>query len=90
MEDVVVLGVGMHRFGIWKPVPLPTLARDAGRAALADAGISFKDVGAAWVGHMHAPPMTAVAMMKEFRLTGLPMSRVENASATGSVAFREA
>jgi len=90
MEDVVVLGTGMHRFGIWKPVPLATLARDAGRAALADAGISFGDVGAAWVGHMHAPPMAAVSMMKEFGLTGLPVTRVENASATGSVAFREA
>src|SRR5215831_835043 len=90
MEEVCVVGVGMHRFGIWRDVPLATLARVAGRAALADAGISFRDVGAAWVGHMHAPAMKAVVLMKEFGLTGLPVTRVESASATGSVAFREA
>ncbi|HYC21823.1 MAG TPA: thiolase family protein [Candidatus Bathyarchaeia archaeon] len=90
MEEVCVIGVGMHRFGIWRDVPLATLARTAGRAALADAGISFRDVEAAWVGHLHAPAMKATLLMKEFGLTGLPVTRVEAASATGSVAFREA
>src|SRR5262249_35091950 len=32
----------------------------------------------------------AVRVMKEFGLTGIPIQRVENASATGSAAFREA
>jgi len=90
MDDVCVVGVGMHRFGVLRQTPAATLVREAGRAALADAGISFRDVGAAWVGHLYAPPMMAVYWMKEFGLTGLPITRVENASATGSVAFREA
>jgi acetyl-CoA acetyltransferase len=90
MEDVAVIGVGMHRFGVWKQTPLATLAREAGLAALKDAGISFRDVGAAWVGHLYAAPMKATVFMKEFGLTGLPVTRVEAASATGSVAFREA
>ena len=64
--------------------------REAGRAALADAGLSFRDVGEAFVGHMQLPPMKAVSYMKEFGLTGIPITRVENASATGSAAFREA
>ena len=34
--------------------------------------------------------MTGVRVMKEFGLTGLPIQRIENASATGSAAFREA
>jgi acetyl-CoA acetyltransferase len=34
--------------------------------------------------------MTGVRVMKEFGLTGLPVQRIENASATGSAAFREA
>jgi acetyl-CoA acetyltransferase len=90
MRDVVVLGVGMHRFGAWKGVSAATLVREAGRAALADAGVSFRDVGEAFVGHMQLPPMKAVYYMKEFGLTGLPITRVENASATGAAAFREA
>jgi acetyl-CoA acetyltransferase len=90
MDDVAVLGVGMHRFGVWKREPLAALARGAGQAALRDAGVTFRDVGAAWVGHLYAEPMVATTVMKEFGLTGLPVTRVESASATGSVAFREA
>jgi acetyl-CoA acetyltransferase len=47
-------------------------------------------VNAAFVGHIFATPMTGVRVMKEFGLTGLPIQRVENASATGAAAFREA
>ena len=90
MRDVVVLGVGMHRFGIHRKIPMSQLVRTAGRAALNDAGIGFRDVQAAYVGYLHAPVMSAPKQMKEFGLTGIPLLHVENASATGSVAFREA
>jgi acetyl-CoA acetyltransferase len=58
--------------------------------ALRDAGLSFRDVQAAYVGHIFAQPMSGVRVMKEFGLTGIPIQRIENASATGSAAFREA
>lgn len=90
MKDVAVLGVGMYRFGMWAEVSNATMGRDAGMAALRDAGLSFRDVQAAYVGHIFAPVMTGVRVMKEFGLTGLPVQHVENASATGSAAFREA
>ena len=90
MNDVAVLGVGMYRFGMWSDVSNATMGRDAGMAALRDAGLSFRDVQAAYVGHIFAPVMTGVRVMKEFGLTGLPVQHVENASATGSAAFREA
>lgn len=89
MRDVAVLGVGMYRFGMWD-VPNAVMAREAGMAALRDAGLSFRDVQAAYVGHIFAPVMSAVRVMKEFGLTGIPVQHVENASATGSAAFREA
>src|SRR5262245_7880226 len=66
------------------------MRRIAGMAALADAGISFRDVNAAYVGHIFAQVMSGVRVMKEFGLTGIPVQRIENASATGSAAFREA
>jgi len=90
MKDVAVLGVGMYRFGMWSDVTNATMARAAGMGALRDAGLSFRDMQAAYVGHMFAPVMTGVRVMKEFGLTGLPVQHIENASATGSAAFREA
>ncbi len=90
LEDVVVLGVGMCRFGVHRDTTLTELAREAGLKALEDAGLSFRDVGEAFVGYMQGLPMLGIKIMKEFGLTGLPVTHVENASATGLVAFREA
>jgi acetyl-CoA acetyltransferase len=80
----------MTRFGVYRDRSNIDLAREAGLAALRDAGISFKEVGEAFVGYLGAMPMTGIRAMKEFGLTGLPVTHVENASATGLVAFRDA
>ncbi|TDJ03103.1 MAG: thiolase family protein [Deltaproteobacteria bacterium] len=90
LEDVAVLGVGMCRFGVHRDTTLTELAREAGLKALEDAGLGFRDVGEAFVGYMQGLPMLGIKIMKEFGLTGLPVTHVENASATGLVAFREA
>ncbi len=90
MKDVAVLGVGMHRFGMWADKSNADMGREAGLAALKDAGLSFRDVQAAYVGYIFAPVMSGTRAMKEFGLTGIPIQHVENASATGSAAFREA
>ena len=91
MRDVAVLGVGMHPFGLWgREKTNPIMAREAGLAALKDANLSFNDVNAAYVGHIFAPVMAGVRVMKEFGLTGLPIQRIDNASATGSAIFYEA
>ena len=90
LQDVAVVGVGMTRFGSYRDRTLVELAREAGVRALDDAGISLRDVGEAFVGYMQATPMAGIKIMKEFGLTGLPVTHVENASATGLIAFREA
>jgi acetyl-CoA acetyltransferase len=91
MRDVAVLGVGMHRFGAYYgEKPNTEMALAAGMAAMRDAGLTFPDMQAAYVGHIFATVMSGVRVMKEFGLTGLPIQRIENASATGSAAFREA
>jgi len=90
MKDVAVLGVGMHRFGMWAERSNADMAREAGLAALKDAGMSFNDIQAAYVGYIFAQVMSGLRTMKEFGLTGIPIQHVENASATGSAAFREA
>lgn len=90
MKGVAVLGVGMHRFGLWPDLSNADMGLAAGMEALRDAGLSFRDVQAAYVGHIFAHPMAGLRAMKEFGLTGIPIQRIENASATGSAAFREA
>lgn len=90
IENAAVLGVGMTRFGRWRDRTNLELAREAGLAALRDAGIRLSDVDEAWVGTIGGQPMLPVRVMKEFGLTGLPVNHVENASATGLAAFREA
>jgi acetyl-CoA acetyltransferase len=89
LRDVAVLGVGMTPFGSYRARGPADLAREAGLAALADAGVGFRDVREAFTGYL-VGPMVGVKAMKELGLTGLPVTHVENASATGLSAFREA
>ncbi len=90
MKNVAVLGVGMSRFGMWPDKSNADMGREAGMAALTDAGLSFRDIDGSFVGQIFAPVMSGVRVMKEFGLTGIPVQRIENASATGSAAFAEA
>ncbi len=90
LENVCVIGVGMTPFSRRYEDSQSNLARQAGLDALDDASVGFDQIGEAFVGYMQAQPMTGIKVMKEFGLTGLPVTHVENASATGLVAFREA
>ena len=58
LENVAVLGVGMTRFGVIRDKSPIDLAREAGLLALADAGISFREVAEAFVGYIGGTPMT--------------------------------
>lgn len=89
-EGVAVAGIGMIRFGMMKERPAVHLARDAGLAALHDAGMTLADIDEAFVAYITPGSMTGVKAMKELGLTGLPVNHTENASATGLVAFRDA
>jgi len=90
MKNVAVLGVGMHPFGVWHDSPNADMSLVAGMEALNDSGLTFPDIQAAYVGYILGWTMSGVRVMKEFGLTGIPIQHVENASATGSAAFREA
>jgi acetyl-CoA acetyltransferase len=89
-EGVAVAGIGMVRFDNLRDVPLMHIARDAGLRALHDAGMTLADIDEAMVGYITPGSMIGVKAMKELGLTGLPVTHIENASATGLVAFREA
>ena len=88
-RDVFVLGVGMSRFGA-PGVEVADRAFQAGVEALEDAGTPFTDVGAVYLGSVFTPPTFGVRVVKDLGLTGVPVVRVEAASATGAAAFHEA
>src|ERR1700730_8814895 len=89
-EGVAVPGVGRVPFGMLGAQPILHLARDAGLLALHDADMTLADVDEAFVGYIQLASMIGIKAMKELGLTGLPVTHIENASATGLVAFREA
>lgn len=88
-RDVYVIGVGMHRF-TKEYVPIRDMYFTAGVEALKDAGIDFRDVGYLYNGYIGGGMMEGTGYAKDLGLTGIPVVHVENASATGSSAFREA
>ena len=90
IEAAAVAGIGMVRFNRYPDHSGAHLARDAGLLALRDAGITLADVDEAFVGYIQPAAMIGIKAVKELGLTGLPVTHIENASATGLVAFREA
>ncbi len=89
IDDVYVIGVGMHPFQRVAP-SAREMAYVAGKAALADAGIKFRDVGELYNGYLGGNMLEGISFAKDFGLNNASITHVENASATGSTAFREA
>ena len=88
-REVYVIGVGMAPFG-QPDVKASDLGFDAGVAALDDAGVAFGEVGYLYNGYITGGLLAGVTLAKDLGLTGVPITHVENASATGSCAFHEA
>ena len=85
---VVVVGVGMHRYQRASETSFVTLGTTAAREALKDAGLDWNAVQSAFVA-TSLLGMTAGRQITRFLgRSDLPLVQVENASASGSSAFR--
>ncbi|WP_035287557.1 lipid-transfer protein [Actinokineospora spheciospongiae] len=84
-----VIGVGMTKFE--KPGSrdwdYPDMAREAGRNALADAGIEYPLVEQAYVGYVYGESTSGQRAVYELGLTGIPVINVNNNCSTGSTAL---
>ena len=94
MRDVAVIGVGMTQFGKHTDRTIRELGEEALWAALTDAGVAPKDVQVAYVGNalgrLSGQEMIAGQMLlREVGITSIPITRVEDACASASFAFRE-
>ena len=90
MRKVAVIGVGLHAYGKWNDKKPKDLAQTAVTSALKGAGVRWEDVGSAWCGHTSLGMTAGARLFQQFGPTGLSITNVENASATGSYAFRGA
>jgi acetyl-CoA acyltransferase len=89
--DIWILGIHMTKFGKHPQEDTVDLAAEAAMTALADGGVTMKDMGVLAAGNL----MTASAglgqqLQKQIGQTGIPVYNVVNACATGATALRTA
>jgi acetyl-CoA acyltransferase len=90
MGDVYIVGVDMLPFGRYPDRTVTDLAAEAALLALDDAGLTIKDIQALYCGNLiQSMHMIGQRMLREIGMTGIPVSNVANACATGATAFRE-
>jgi acetyl-CoA acyltransferase len=90
-EDVWILGISMTKFGKHPDKDTIDLASEASMNALADAGVSMKDIGVLAAGNlMAAGAGIGQQLQKQIGQTGIPVFNVANACATGATALRVA
>src|SRR5580765_7129554 len=90
MRKVAVIGVGLHAYGKFPEKKPKELAQTAIDGALRTAGIEWRDLQSAWCGHTRLGMTAGARLFAPLGQTGLSITNVENASATGSYAFRGA
>ncbi len=88
-EDVYILGIKMTKFGKHKELDTVDLATEATLAALADGGVTMKDMNIIAAGNLMGGAMPiAQVIQKACGQTGIPAYNVSNACATGATALR--
>jgi acetyl-CoA C-acetyltransferase len=84
MNDVAIIGVGLHPFGRFEGKSAMEMGADAIQAALADAGLDWKDIQFGVGGSHEVSNPDAVTRL--VGLTGIPFTDVFNACATAASA----
>ncbi len=90
VREVVVLGAGMYRYGIYPDIPFTAMGSQAVQNALKDAGMDWQDVEVGYCSHANLSNAAGHILAWHIGANGMTMTNVENASASGNSAFREA
>lgn len=89
MQDVYIVGVGIHPFGRTDK-SYETIGSEAAAAALADAGLEWKAVQAAYLARMYLPATSGPRILRRLGGTDISIIDVEAACASGGAALRQA
>jgi acetyl-CoA acyltransferase len=88
-DEVYILGITMTKFGKHPDKDIVDLAAWAAQDALADAGVTMKDIGVLASGTVRGPlGGVGQQLQKQIGQTGIPVFNVLNACATGATALR--
>jgi acetyl-CoA acetyltransferase len=85
-NDVAIIGVGIHPFGRFEKTCMQ-MGADAIQAALADAGVAWRDIQFGFGGSHEVSNPDAVTRL--VGLTGIPFTNVSNACATAASAIAQ-
>ena len=88
-DRVAIIGMGCTKFGERWDAGTSDLIVEAAYEAYEDAGVEPKDIQAAWVGTVQSF-RTGQPLAQALKLDYVPITRVENACATATDAFRNA
>ena len=87
-SKVFVSGVGMIPFTkAGTGAPYDQMGAEAGRMALADAGISYDDIEQAYAGYVYGDSTSGQKALYKIGMTGIPVINVNNNCSTGSTAL---
>src|SRR6195952_291620 len=89
-DPVWILGITMTKFGKHPDKDIVDLASEAALAALADGGVTMKEMGVLAAGCLMGGGGIAQQIQKQIGQTGIPAFNVSNACATGATALRTA
>ncbi|MEY2754906.1 MAG: Beta-ketoadipyl-CoA thiolase, partial [Actinomycetota bacterium] len=90
-DDIWILGITMTKFGKHPDKDTVDLAAEAAMGALADGGVSMKEMGILAAGClMQSNAGIGQQLQKQIGQTGIPVYNVANACATGATALRTA
>jgi acetyl-CoA acetyltransferase len=88
LRPVYIAGIGLHRYQKPSDTAYVELGLTAVRQAMDDAAIKWPDVDSTFTGTALLGMAASRPMLRHLGVTGNPMTQVENASASGSSAFR--
>ncbi len=89
-ESVWILGIYMTKFGKHPDKDSVDLAAEAATEALADGGVTIREMGILAAGNLLGGGALGQQLQKQIGQTGIPVYNVANACATGATALRTA
>ncbi|MFC1981457.1 thiolase family protein [Chloroflexota bacterium] len=89
MKEVAIVGVGIHKFGRFGDKPYTEIGLDAVKMALKDANLSWRDMQVGYCARCYLPSSTGARIGMMLGKTGISISDVEAACASGGVALRQ-
>lgn len=88
MRSVVVMGIGLHRFGRHPDKSFEELTYPAIEGALDDSGIPFTELDAAFCGVVNSGLYDSRRVVQQFGWTGMMVHSLAQASGSSAAAFR--